>query len=111
MTDAEKGYTALNTEIGKSLKNLRKSRKLTQEEMANILGTHVNTVSKIENGKINISAAYLYVYAACFKVTIDSIVGGRTDNIRPDLASLIGESLNGEQQDMLIRLISTYLGI
>ncbi|MBQ7630756.1 MAG: helix-turn-helix domain-containing protein [Selenomonadaceae bacterium] len=38
--------------FGEKLKSLRKAKKISQEEFAEMVGTHVNSVSKWENGVI-----------------------------------------------------------
>ena len=38
--------------FGEKLKTLRKAKKISQEEFAEMVGTHVNSVSKWENGVI-----------------------------------------------------------
>ena len=60
------------------LKELRKEKKITQVEMANILECAENHYQRIEYGQINISALTLEFLADYFEVSMDYLMG-RTD--------------------------------
>ena len=60
------------------LKELRKEKKITQVEMANILECTENHYQRIEYGQINISALTLEFLADYFEVSMDYLIG-RTD--------------------------------
>ncbi|MBD5160517.1 MAG: helix-turn-helix transcriptional regulator [Oscillibacter sp.] len=60
------------------LKELRKEKKITQVEMANLLECAENHYQRIEYGQINVSALTLEFLADFFEVSIDYLVG-RTD--------------------------------
>ena len=60
------------------LKELRKEKKITQGEMANILECTENHYQRIEYGQINISALTLEFLADYFEVSMDYLIG-RTD--------------------------------
>lgn len=61
------------------LKELRKSKKVKQTEMADLLGITSRHYQDIEYGKINIPTLTLIALADYFDVSIDYLVG-RTDN-------------------------------
>ena len=65
--------------FGENLKRLRKSRKLTQESLAEFLGMSFQAVSKWERGETYPDITMLPVIAAFFGVTVDSLLG--TDQI------------------------------
>jgi len=46
-------------QLGKEIKEVRKSRKMNQNELAQRLGIDRSTISKIENGKFSVSVDYL----------------------------------------------------
>lgn len=43
----------LITELGNSIKTRRKTLKITQVHLADLAGVNINTIIRIENGKIN----------------------------------------------------------
>ena len=57
------------------LKELRKEKKITQVEMANILECTENHYQRIEYGQINISALTLEFLADYFEVSMDYLIG------------------------------------
>lgn len=57
--------------LGDKIKQIRVSRKLTQQDIAQSLGVARNTVSQWENNERNISAEQLIRYAQLVKVPLD----------------------------------------
>ncbi len=55
------------------ISELRKSRKLTQEELANELGTTRQTIISLENGKYTASLVLAYKIAKYFGLTIEEV--------------------------------------
>lgn len=66
------------TIIGKNIENLRISKKLKQEEFANIMGTSRPTVSNWEQGKNPPTTEQLIRLAKEFHISIDEILGLKT---------------------------------
>ena len=66
-------------EFSKRLKLLRKTKKLKQTDMANVLGITVRHYQDVEYGKINIPTLTLIALADYFDVSLDYLVG-RSDN-------------------------------
>ena len=61
--------------IGKKLKNLRRSKDLTQEEVASHLGISFQAISKWERGEGYPDITMLPILANYFHVTVDELIG------------------------------------
>ena len=61
--------------IGRNLKNLRKARNLTQEELAKHLGISFQAISKWERGEGYPDITMLPALARYFGVTVDELIG------------------------------------
>ncbi len=64
-------------EIGQRVRELRKGRKLTQQELADAIGISLNSVSKIEPGMRVPSIEVFVALSDFFNVTIDYLVLGK----------------------------------
>lgn len=64
-------------ESGKRIKKLRKQNGLTQEQLADLLGVALNTISRIEVGSRGISIDLAIELAVHFDTTLDYIFMGR----------------------------------
>ena len=73
-----------NTDIGKRLEDLRKERKLTQEELAKLIGPNRNRISQWENGERELKASHLALLANALGTTSDYLIG-LTDNATNDI--------------------------
>lgn len=62
--------------IGERLKNIRKEKDLTQEELANLTSISASTISKIENGLIYPTVEQLNVICKAFNNEISDIIEG-----------------------------------
>ena len=63
--------------IGKFISKLRKDKKLTQEELANLLNANSRTISKWENGLNVPDTVYLHELSNIFNVSIDELLDGK----------------------------------
>ena len=62
------------TLFGQRLKELRKAKKLTQKELADLLKMTDRNYQRLEYGKINVSATVLVFLADFFHVTTDYLL-------------------------------------
>lgn len=73
---------SMNDEItiamGKRLKELRKSKHLTQDNIADMLNISQKTISSAERGLYRLSLEYLLEYCSIFNCSLDYIVSGKT---------------------------------
>ena len=63
--------------MGTRIKDLRKGKKLSQTELAEILEIHLNTMSKIESDKSDISGEELKKLSDFFNVSTDYLLTGK----------------------------------
>jgi transcriptional regulator with XRE-family HTH domain len=74
--------------IAENLKNLRKGKDLTQEEVAEILSVSPQSVSKWERGDTLPDITLLPALANLYKVTVDALIGMERINDRQTRASV-----------------------
>lgn len=78
----------LNTElISHRIKEIRKAKKLTQKQLAELLNTSQSTISSYESGKTVILTAFLYEICEKLNVSADYVVG-RTNVLKTVNTSL-----------------------
>lgn len=68
--------------IGKRLKDIRKTKGLTQSQLAEIIGVSVSTVKKWEQDKVDPNTAALISIAVALNVSLDYLFG---NDAAPDL--------------------------
>ena len=69
-------YDAKKT--GERIRDLRKQKKMTQEQLAAVFKTESSVICKIETGKQTISIDYVVDIAAYFELSIDYLINGAT---------------------------------
>lgn len=65
----------MQKKIGQKIKNLRRKKGFTQEQLAEKLDIDDTVLSKIENGKRELEAPLLEAFADIFEVSTDYILG------------------------------------
>lgn len=83
-------------ELGKTISNLRKQNKMTQEELANRLGVSPQAVSKWENNSSCPDISLLPDLAEIFDITVDELLS-RNMNLYNN--SSAGSNENNEKSD------------
>lgn len=73
------------------LKELRKSKGMTQQELADVVGVHYRTLQNWENGNSQIFPKKQKALADHFDVSIPYLLGYDTDNTFSDLITKINE--------------------
>ncbi len=71
----ESKYEFKNEIIGKRLKQLRKEKNITQDELANFLNTTQSTISANESGKTTLLTAFAIQIVNKYKVSLDWLCG------------------------------------
>ena len=91
-------------ELGKRLKECRRSCKVTQQEMAAACGLSKNYISAMERGINKCSAQTLITYANKLNMSLDELVGNRKSAVLPELRMLL-ESTDENTQRKIIEVI------
>jgi transcriptional regulator with XRE-family HTH domain len=100
-----------NEEIAKKVRETRKLRGLTQSDIANVLDKTAATVSDIERGKIQISAADLFKIANALNKPIEFFYGDEFGNNEiQDLVFIIRKQ-SKEQQAKIIQQTKMILSL
>ena len=101
----------------KNLRKLRIDAKLTQQQLADVLGTTQQSINKYENHDVEPDISALIILADYFHTTIDYLVGHTTDQtkmleLNEDEYSLIQNFRNlSEDERKSIQLIITKLSV
>lgn len=105
--------------IGENLKQLRESKGLTQQEMADLMHTHRTGYSKMENNQQEIPVDRLIYIAKHFGISVDDIIFYNEKNNAPkevsiqDTATLeqlkLINELDTEEKSILLKLIETFV--
>lgn len=69
--------------VAKKIKDLRKSQKITQEEMSRLLEIGRSAYSKIENGKNEILSRHIVKISEIFNVSTDWLLKGEDIIVQP----------------------------
>ena len=88
------------------LKELRKSKGMTQQELADVVGVHYRTLQNWENGNLQIFPKKQKALAGHFGVSIPYLLGYDTDNVFGDLITNINhwaDERNLKQADLKIQ--------
>jgi transcriptional regulator with XRE-family HTH domain len=59
--------------IGKNIRRIRKSKKISQSKIGDFLGTKKSAISRIENGKQNVSIFSLIMIADYLEINIKEL--------------------------------------
>ncbi|MFD2743152.1 MULTISPECIES: helix-turn-helix domain-containing protein [Sphingobacterium] len=63
----------INKALGKHLSKLRADRKLSQEELANLIDIPISQVGRIERGEGNPTVTTLHLFAQAFNISIKDL--------------------------------------
>ena len=95
-------------QIGKKIEELRNSRGISQQVLANILGYESSTaVHLLERGARKISIDKLKVIANYFEVSIDQLLKEDTNQTKTDLLSALRSDPLLDEED--IRQVSNFV--
>ena len=96
-------------QMGLQIKNVRESARLTQEQLAELLGCTPQYISLMENGRYTISIKMLRKLCAALNVSSDSILFPGSDRHCLDIISYKCKDVSDEQFRLLIEIINRYI--
>lgn len=93
--------------IGQRIREIRISKHMTQEFLANSVDVNVSHISNIETNKVKVSLSLLVCICNVLNVTVDYILGNEynapASAIETELLNTF-HSLNNEKQETLLRI-------
>jgi len=95
--------------IGQRLKDLRREKKISQENIADILGIQKATVSNYETGKAEPSDRVKIEMARFFDVSLDYLMGIIDESVphyRPEIYMKIPETIKPEERELMEEFIA-----
>ena len=94
--------------IGNNIRTLRRSRDMTQDELAAKLGVTFQTVSRWENGGSYPDIEFLPAIASIFEVTVDHLLGNdmeiRREQLK-DLTNRLDQAVMKRENDTVVELL------
>ncbi|EEM44693.1 XRE family transcriptional regulator [Bacillus thuringiensis] len=105
--------------FGQRLKDLRREKKLTQQDIADVLGIEKSNISRFESGKQSLSSENIIKTAKYFDVSVDYILGisdyktinkKKEEQIPKDVVKLIKKinTLSPEKRQLIESLIDNF---
>lgn len=104
-------------EVGKNIKNIRKNRGITQQQLADLINMHRSNYSKVETGQREISISALAKIAKYFNVSVDDLIQNKNEipqeieikNIGLSEKIKLIEQLEDDEQNMVFKFIDSLL--
>ena len=90
-------------EVGRRLKELRRKKRVTQEQVAKELNISVDTLRKNEQGSRSMSVELLDIYAEYYDTDMDYIINGRKNNNNEVIKIL--ENYPLQKQKMALKIL------
>lgn len=95
--------------IGIFIKYLRNQKKLSQEQLAEKLGTKVKVVKNLEKGKLKLNTELLMNLSKTFKLTTYEIINGHKGTSNDDknkaILALLSESKKRRKKKFILKII------
>ena len=84
-------FDSCDTNAGNLLQAWREHRGMTQEELAEKVGTYSGQISLLENGKRQLSVKWLYRLADALGITPGWLLDHHPDDLSPDIYDIWGK--------------------
>ena len=98
---------AKKEEIGKEIRVMRKSRKMTQEDLAKAIGQSASSITMYETGRRAPDYETLEALADVFNVPLASLLPSNTASTVPEIKIVSGmmEKMTKEQQEQVVAVL------
>lgn len=100
-----------NEDVGRRIRMLRKGKKLTQEQLAEVLSVSRNAVWDFEKGVYGMSKDVLYQMKNFFHVSSDYILYGEHTESHGDVFMLLEMASDIDKMRILMRLLSYFVSV
>ncbi len=87
--------------IGKNVRYYRIKRKMTQDELSNIIGKNPSAITRVESGQRMTSVRTLYAVAEALNISCDALL--RESNKTVELENIL-HMLSGQSENSLRRI-------
>ncbi|TNE41134.1 MAG: XRE family transcriptional regulator [Alphaproteobacteria bacterium] len=104
-------FDPVDIHVGQRVKIRRKSLKLTQAELGEVLGLTFQQVQKYERGANRISASKLFLIAQTLDVSISFFFEGLDGNVEPSALKEETEAYDGQTTEGVLRFAGSLEGI
>lgn len=94
--------------LGERLRALRTAKKLTQEELANLLGIGRSNYGHIENNRVSLESDYATILADKLNTSVEYILTGEGDiEVDPDIRTLqrAAKKMTPEERKKAIKIL------
>jgi transcriptional regulator with XRE-family HTH domain len=91
-------FDSCDADAGNLLQAWREHRRLTQEELAEKVGTYSGQISLLENGKRQLSVKWLFRLADALDITPGWLLDHHPDDLSPDIYDIWGRIPETQKQ-------------
>ena len=92
----------MENDFGKYLRALRVERRMSQEELAKLLGTTKQVISHYETGQRSPKITVVSQYAKILGISLEELCGETPEPKKSPLASVLEQLLTLDQEDLKV---------
>lgn len=99
----------MQNSIGEIIRKKRKELCMTQQDLAELVGTDVYYISKIENGRRNPGSKFLIALSNSLSLPIDSLLGLESNVVLHEQVSSLElklQQLDTQDREMLLKIFN-----
>jgi len=109
----KKNERALRDRLGKALREARLGRQLTQNQLAELVETDPETISRFERGATLPSLTRLLDLAEALDVTVAALLGGASPRVQDEWQMLQQsvQGLSARDRELAVAILKTIVGV
>lgn len=95
--------------MGQKIKNIRRERKLTQDQLAEMVGCNTSHISNVENSHTKVSLNVLLAIANALNTSIDYLLSNQYENSSMALDNEILRAIkdcDNEKKEKILKMIA-----